>query len=349
MLTIGIIGAGSISKLHLGHYQKNKNCKLKSISDINIENAKIIADEFGIENCFTDYNDILKDSDIDAVCIFTPTFTHKQIFIEAIKNNKHIFCEKPPALNADEVRECIEASKGYDKCIMYGFVCRFKPEVQYMKDYIQSGRMGKIFCAEGARISRLTKSQGWFASKKHGGGILRDGAIHELDQMLYMMNYPKPKSVFAVSGNQNQDLPYKVKSAGTSWQSKDTNVYKRDIEDFIKGFITFEDNSSIIIRASDILNTVEYGTYVEISGEKAGYRLDKNGLKIYEITSDMCMQEITPLINSSDIFETEVNHFINCCEKKEECICKPYEALRLMEIIDAIYKSAETGEIIKFD
>ena len=348
MLTIGIIGAGSISRFHLEHYKNNPECRLKSIADVNIELAKERAQNFGIDNYYSDYREILNDSEIDAVCIFTPTFTHKEIMIEAIKSKKHIFCEKPPALNADEVRECVNMLTDYDKCVMYGFACRFKPEVQYMKKYIDSGKMGKIFCAEGARINRLSKSQAWFASKKNGGGVLRDGAIHELDQMLYLMNYPKPKTVLATSSTHNKDLVYKIKSSGSGWKSQDKNVYNRDIEDFIKALITFEDGSSIIIRASDILNSVITGSYVDMNGEKAGYRLDNNGLKIVEITDDMDMQEVVPVLNSVDFFEAQSKHFINCCLKREDCICKPHEPLRLMEIVDAIYKSAEIGEVVKF-
>ena len=353
MLTVGIIGAGSISDLHLRHYKDNPDCVVKSIADCNIELAKAKAEKYGIKTFCSDYHEILSDSEIDAVCILTPTFTHKDIVLEAISNKKHIFCEKPPALNADEVRLCVEAAKNYDKCLMYGFVCRFKPQTQYMKSYIDSGKMGKIFCAEAARLNHLSKSHGWFASKKLGGGALKDGAIHELDQILYLMNYPKPKTVLATSSTHNKDLPYKIESADSKWKSANATAYERDIEDFIKGLITFEDGSSIIIKASDILNTLETGTSVEINGEKAGFKFlpfaSRESLKIIEISDDYCVKQLTPTFDSQNVFQTEVNHFVNCCLGKEECIIKPQEAVTLMEIIDAIYKSAETGKAVNFN
>ena len=70
---------------------------------------KKMADKYGIPQTYTDYHDILNDVSIDAVSIATPTFTHKQIALEAIKSQKHVLCEKTPALNADEVKEIREA------------------------------------------------------------------------------------------------------------------------------------------------------------------------------------------------------------------------------------------------
>ena len=353
MLTVGIIGAGSISDLHLAHYKRHPECVVKSIADCNAELAKAKAEKYGIKNFCSDYHEILNDPQIDAVCIFTPTFTHKDIVLEAIEKQKHIFCEKPPALNADEVKSCAAAAKDYGKCFMYGMVCRFRPQIQYMKSYIDSGNMGKIFCAEAARLFQLTKPQGWFASKKHGGGILRDGAIHELDQILYLMGYPKPKSVLSVTSTLNKDLPYKVESATSRWKSADAKVYERDVEDFIKGFITFEDGSGIIIKASDILNTVDTGTYIEMNGERAGFKFSpfvkEERFKMVEISDGNCVAELSPAFEEQDVFKTEVNHFVNCCLGREECIIKLWEAERLMEIIDAIYKSAESGKVINFN
>lgn len=124
MLKIGIIGAGSMSQHHIGPYQATGKCEVKAIADLNLDFAKQKAAEFNIPDVYDDYRELLKDESIDAVSIVTPTFTHKQIMLDAIKSGKHILCEKPPALNADEVRECCEAAKKSDKVIMYGLVCR---------------------------------------------------------------------------------------------------------------------------------------------------------------------------------------------------------------------------------
>ena len=344
-MNIGIIGAGSISKYHINSYKQVEGCCVKAIADLNLAQAQSVADECGITDVYSDYKEMLADEAIDAVSIVTPTFTHKNIVLDAIKAKKHILCEKPPALNADEVKECAEAARDYGKCFMFGFVCRFGSSVQYMKKYIESGKMGKVICADGARITALSRWYGWFNSKKKGGGVLIDAAIHELDLMMYLMGYPKPKAVLAAQDGSNAGLLNRVKSPIGGWKSADTGSYERDVEDVIKGFVTFENGASLTISASSILRTVEERRYVEINGDTAGARFFANGktLEITEINDEDLSVTYEPEIEPNDGFLDEIKHFIDCCEGRAECICRAEEAIRLMEVIDAIYKSAETG------
>ena len=209
MLNVGIIGAGHISESHIKSYIENGNCVIKAIADLNLKNAQDKAKEFGIENVYSDYMDILRDESIDAVSIATPTFTHKDIVIAALNSGKNVLCEKPPALNADEVRACVEAAKKSGKLLMYGLVLRFRPQMQYLKKYVDDGKMGAFINAECVRVDRCINMQAWFANRAKGGGILRDTAIHEIDCVMYLMGYPKPKLVVANQNFYNKDLPQK--------------------------------------------------------------------------------------------------------------------------------------------
>ena len=353
MLVTGIIGAGSISDFHINPYLENQNCRIKAIADINIELATEKAKKYNIEKVYADYKEILQDEEIDAVSIVTPTFTHKNIVLEAIKSGKHILCEKPPALNAEETRECMNLAKNSDKVLMYAFVCRFKSQIQYMKNYIESGKMGKIISAETVRTNLCEKTGGWFLDKKlSGGGPLRDIAIHELDSMLYMMGYPKAKVVLGFASDINKDLPGKIKGYDKGWVSVDVKSYDRNVENVASGYITFENGSYLFIKTSTILNVVKEERYLNICGEKAGVKMEPDisgsELKLIEITEDHYFNDVVPKIANVNPYKGEVDHFVDCCTKGTECICKPEEAVRLMEIIDAIYQSAETGEPIVF-
>ena len=344
-MNIGIIGAGSIAKYHITAYAKNPLCTVKAIADLNRDVASALASEYNIPDVYTDYREMLADESIDAVSIVTPTFTHKNIILDAINAKKHILCEKPPALNAQETRECVEAAEKSGKFFMYALVCRFGAEAQYVKNYIKEGKMGKILSADGARMASLSKFNGWFNCRAKGGGVLIDAAIHELDLMLYLMGYPKPKCVLAFSDNSNKDLLNKVKSEVGGWKSADKNTYERDIEDFIRGFVTFEDGACLSLSATGIFRITEARRYIEINGDTAGARLWANGkkLEINEITEDMVERNFEPKTEGVDGYSAEINYFIDCCGGKENDMCPPREAVRLMEIIDAFYKSADTG------
>ncbi len=355
MLKIGIIGAGSISDSHIKAYQAHPECEIKALAgNVNMALAEKKAKTYGIPDLYNDYHELLKDCEIDAVSIATPTFTHKQIVIDALNAGKHVLCEKPPAINADEIREIKAVAEKSDKCLMFGFICRFRNQIQYLKDYIEKGKMGKILCGEAVRLSRCSSLKGWFVNKsKAGGGPLLDSNIHEIDCILYLMGYPKPKTVLGFTSDMNKDFPDKIQGRTAGWTSADTNVYERDVENFANAFVTFENGTCLSIKTSTVLNTVETGTHMDISGEKAGARMEPfcadSYLTMVERTDDNYLQEVKPEltnIKGTDLWSRQIGHFVDCCTKGTECICKIDEAEKLMEIIDAIYKSAETGQAV---
>ncbi|MBQ7718244.1 MAG: Gfo/Idh/MocA family oxidoreductase [Clostridia bacterium] len=355
MFKTGVIGAGTISVKHIESYSANPFCELNAIADINIEQAQKRAKAYNIPNVYSDYHDILNDDTIDAVSIVTPTFTHKQIVLEALAKGKHVLGEKPPALNAKDAAECRDAAKKYGKCLMYGLVRHFNSYMKYTKEYIDAGKMGKIISGEAFRLSGCSGIGGWFIDKsKSGGGPLMDSAIHQLDSLLYLMGYPKPKAVLGFTTDMNNDLPQKMNGAKTpwSWVSADKNKYERTVESVASGYILFENGSYIFIKTSAILNTVSTGTYIELCGEKAGVKMESwspgKEIQLLECTDDYYLREVKPLIDKNDAFQEEINHFIDCCVNGTECICNADDGVKLMEVIDAIYKSGETGEPVLF-
>ncbi len=351
MMKVGIIGAGTISHSHISAYKNNSECEVVAIADLNLSLAKKRAEEYGIEKIFSDYRELLKDEKIDAVSIVTPTFTHTDIVIDALKSGKNVLCEKPPALRADDVRKCIETAKETGKLLMYALVCRFRSQVQYLKRYIDSGKMGEFVYGEGARISRCVQFNGWFCDRSKSGGYFFDSAIHELDLILYLMGYPRPKRVSGFISNVNSDLPGKIKGAG-KYCSSDTNSYDKTMESFSCGNIILDNGACVNVKASSVLNAVNTGTYIEICAKNAGARMEPNTenkkLELIECGDGECFNKSIPIIGDSNPFEEEINHFVDCCINKTECICRPEEAVTLIEIINAIYKSAETGKAIEF-
>ena len=119
MLRVAIIGAGSIAKRHISAIQANPYAEVACICDMNEARVQAIAKEFGLTNYCTDYMDILKDETVDAVSILTPTFTHKQIVLDAIAAGKHVLCEKPPFLTVAEAEECARAAEKSDKLLKF--------------------------------------------------------------------------------------------------------------------------------------------------------------------------------------------------------------------------------------
>ena len=352
-MKVGMIGAGSISANHLKSYAANPNAEVVAIADLNVDLAKAKAAEYNIPKYCADYKEILRDDTIEAVSIATPTFTHCQIVLDALASGKHVLCEKPPVLNAEQAEQCAEAAIKSGRKLMYGFVRRFSPHIDYLMEFKEKGGFGEIYAAEASRISRTTSLSGWFVDKtKSGGGVLMDAAIHEIDLALYLMGYPKPKSVIGATSYVNKDLPQRVKGLSSGWTSLDKQKCERTIESVANGLVTFENGASMIIRSGAIQYAFDIGPSVQLYGEKAGARyagwghdaptmvaLDENGY----------MTEFKPAITlKPDGFQLQINHFVDGCLNDKPFIVKPEHAVTLMSIISGIYKSAETGKPVTF-
>lgn len=341
MFRVGIIGAGTITKRHIIGLQAIPGCEVAAVADINREAAEQRAEEFGIKGVYTDYHDILKDDSIDAITIGTPTFTHKEIVLAAIKSNKHIFCEKPVAMNADEVREMKAAMEGTSKVFQFGMVRRYSSEISWLKQYIDSGKMGKIVCAEAVRINRMQGHKGWFAKRSLGGGVLKDEAIHHIDELLYLMGYPKILTVSAFESHLNNGLTSKINAAAAN---------NDDTEDVMKAFVTLDNGANLIIRTSSVLLTKKTGVYSEINGEKAGAIAAPWGtehkLELVEVTNEYTLNEYAPELPDVNAMNDQMAHFVDCCQNGTECITKIDEAIALTELLDAMYESAATGQVV---
>lgn len=347
---IAVIGAGNISKRHLDAYRQIPGITVSAICDLNNELAQLRAQEYGIPNVYTDYHNVLNAPDIDAVSIVTPTFTHAQIVREALTAGKHVLCEKPPALTYDEAVESERLAVQAGKVLMYGFVVRFQQENQLLKQLITEGRLGELYYAEATRTENCSGIGGWFRDKtKSGGGCLMDAAIHQLDLMLWLMDYSKVISVKGFTSDVNKDLPERIKGLQSGWEAADNAVIPRTIESFATGFITLEGGKNIIIKAAHISNTPNPGTRFELLGDRGGVYSDKDGLKMLTIDPSNYFVKTQPVINNRlDHFQAEIQHFVDCCNGQTRCIPNAHEGTQLMRVMNAIYASAENGEEIRF-
>ena len=351
-LNVGIIGAGSISKKHLTHYSLNPNVNMIAIADLNEALAKEKAEEYGLRYYTADYKKLLSDSEIDAVSIVTPTFTQCQIVIDALRAGKHVLCEKPPALNAEETAKCVEVAKETGKLLMFGLVCRFGAETMFLKEQVDQGKFGQVRYAEASRVGRCSQLKGWFVDKARAGGGMLDATIHEVDTCLWLMGYPKPVSVLGYTNYINRDLPQKVRGEIVYYQSSDTNRYERSVESMAAALVTFENGACLHIKSGAIINSVNTGAFIDIAAEKAGARFNRFGkeLQLLELTDEHTFAESAPTFpDSKPAFQEEIDHFVDCCLNGTPCMVTPEEAVQLMRIMDACYLSAETGKPVLFE
>lgn len=170
---IGIIGAGGMLQYHAPGF-KAGGAEIVAICDMNEEAAGKAAKAYGAEHVFSDSQKMLDQlTDLDAISIITPNRTHKPLAIQALQAGKHVFCEKPPALNAAEVAEMKVAAEKSGKTLMFNFNNRARPESYAMRKYLEAGEIGTINSAQAKWIRRtgIPGFGGWFTNQAQSGVV----------------------------------------------------------------------------------------------------------------------------------------------------------------------------------
>ena len=174
---IGIIGAGGMLQYHAAGF-KAGGAELVAVCDMNATAASEAAETYGISKVYSDSQKMLDElEDLDGVSIITPNRTHCPLALQALRAGKHVFCEKPPALNAQEVSEMKKAADERGKTLMFNFNNRARPESYALRRYIEAGEVGRINSAQAKWIRRtgIPGFGGWFTNKElSGGGPLID-------------------------------------------------------------------------------------------------------------------------------------------------------------------------------
>jgi predicted dehydrogenase len=325
MFKIGILGFGKMGQIRAETIKKANKALVKSV----YEYSKAI--EVNDYNRVQTPDQIFRDEELDIIYVCTPNFLNKNYTIRGLKAGKHVFCEKPPAFTADDVKEIIEVEKDSGKKLMYGFNHRHHSSIKNIKKLVDSGEYGSILWMRGRYGKSVDKEffKGWRAKKElAGGGIFLDQGIHMLDLFLHLAgDFDEVHSLVS-------DLYWGL-----------------DIEDNV--FAMFRNNDTGV--AASLHSTMSQWRHLfslEVFLEK-GYMV-LNGLKTSsgsygeEVLSIAKNRSTAPAATWEDeerityhtdtSWLSELDHFLNCIEHdKEVAVGNSYDALKLMKIIDEVY------------
>jgi predicted dehydrogenase len=186
---LGIIGLGYVGKIHLQHSLKLDNANLIGVADLS-KKALDTAKNVGVKKVFTNYEQLLKEEDVDAVIISLPTHLHLQCAVKAAEEKKHIFLEKPIARNVTEAKEIISTAQRNSVKLMIGYPLRFNAEFRSLKDKIKNRTFGDVEIAYSSYVSSgpflhraeshtpVPVPEWWFDKELTGGGALIDLGVH---------------------------------------------------------------------------------------------------------------------------------------------------------------------------
>ena len=350
-LRIGIIGNGGICRwAHTPAYKRDPRVEIVAACDIVPGRAEAFVKEcFPGATPYIDYRDLLARDDIDAVDICTPNYLHSEIAVAAFAAGKHVFCEKPDAIDPAKAQAMKDASEKAGKLLMVMRNNRFADGSRYARKLVESGRIGEIYAGRCGwqRRRGIPGKGGWFTTKaQSGGGPLIDLGVHMIDLAIWLMGNPRPVSVsggtFCKFANDD-----KSDSANSAFgEAKSDGTF--DVEDLAMGLIRFENGAVLQIEFSWASNVQRETRYVELRGTKAGITWrDGDYVAIHGEDEGQLVDIIPPGPLNDDGHARNLRNFVDVLLEGAEPCYKPQQGVDMIKILDAMYESAKTGAEVR--
>jgi len=212
-LQIGIIGGGMIAQAHMKNFANDSRTALRWLAEINPEARAKSAETFKIPHASGDYNDMLKDPELDAVVVCTPPVSHREIGVAALRAGKHVLMEKPLTVSPEDARALLAESLKHPTIKISGCSARharYNPKFAFVKKMVDDGLLGQVYFVHHRALARQGRggveynpNAKWFLDKtKAGGGPLYDWGVYDLSFHLGVLGEPELTKVdaFCVNG-----------------------------------------------------------------------------------------------------------------------------------------------------
>jgi predicted dehydrogenase len=264
---------------------------------------------------------------------------HAPVTVAALRGGKHVMCEKPPALSVKDAKRMQATAEKAKKVLMYSVQRRFGGGEQAAKQAIAKGYAGDVYHVRTVwtRTRGIPIGTGWFTQKeKAGGGALIDIGVHMLDLAWYLLGQPKPSTVYGITHEKFRDcVPEGILC---------------DVDDAAFAMIRFEGGKSLELATSWAINQPpsQNGTVCRVYGTQGAVEVyTPKGAMIYRNFDKKGEAKETPLKGPRVVGHAALmRHFKECIAGRATPIVGPPEGVQLMQMLEGIYKSSESGKSV---
>lgn len=314
----GILGLGKIARQFVNDLKLIEDVTIVACASRTISNAINFAGENEIRKSYGSYQELFEDDEVDIIYIGTTHDSHCELSIEAMKNGKHVLCEKPLAINQKDVQRMVEASRRYNVFLMEAFWARFNPTIRAVLNQVKNNSIGEVnylnvdftFARNDAEDSRMLNME-------LAGGSLMDMGVYPV--FLAYVIFGKPEQILATS---------RMHATGADLQTSAIFKYQNGIANIMSGFVSQSDMMARIYgtKGRIYINPVwhESESYTMIKGNKG----DKNGYEEKSYT--------LPKLGKGYTYEIEECKKCISQNQIESDLWSHQNSLDLMEITDEI-------------
>ena len=348
-IRMGVVGAGFIGKVHLGQFGSVEGVTLEGIYDPLEGAAAAAAREYGVNKVYESDTQLIESSEIDAVVLAVPNKLHAPLAVKALEAGKHVLLEKPMALSGTLAADIVRAQKKAGTVLMIAHQQRWEDLSLKIKAQADAGEFGRIYNAKTAmwRTCGIPGWGSWFTRMaESGGGPLIDIGVHAVDLAMYLMGNPKPVSVF---GSTYAEFGPDKRGIGSWGTPQWDGVF--DVEDLATAMIKMEDGSTLTLEVSWAANTdPSNGQLLHLMGTEGGVSMyPGRAMFIHQKFGQTCTTEIKPNPKAANARDLLSRHFVECISTGTQPISDGLSGLKNNMILDAIYASAKSGDVVKLD
>jgi len=336
MINVAQVGVGAWGKNHLRTFAGLQDCNLSICCDSNLDILSMIKNQYSNKIKTTlKYEEILNDKTLDAIVIATPAYTHADLALKALDAGKHVFVEKPIALNINDGKKLVNLAKKNNKILMVGHLLLFNPAVIKIKEYIDQGIIGDVSYIYSTRVN--------LGRIRNEENALWSLTSHDISVALFLLF----------------DYPIEVIACGASF-------LRKDIEDVVFVTLKFKKNILVHIHAS-WLDPHKIRKFTVVGSKKMVVFDDmepSEKIRLFDKGVDRKVDYQTyaeylalrsgdiniPKINMQEPLLLECRHFIDCIKDNIQPLTNGENALKILSVLEAAQQSLnKNGKVVKIN
>jgi len=327
-VNVAQIGLGAWGRNLLRTFYNIPDARLKLGCDLSAEQLSRMGGKFPGVNWTREYSELLSDPEINAIIIATPPADHFQLASKALEAGKDVFVEKPLALNMDDGKKLIDLAEKYNRILMVGHIMEYHPASLKLKEYISSGKLGRIYYLYSSRIN--------LGKVRDIENSLWSFAPHDISLIMFLLD----------------KTPVSVTSTGASYLQK-------NIEDVSFLTLHFDDMTMAHIHVSwldphkerkltvvgskmmAVFDDTESSEKIRLYDKGVDTRLDYNTYGEY--LSLRAGDILIPKVDSTEPLMAECLHFIECVKNRNRPVSDGRDGLRVLTVLSAAQESMQRG------
>lgn len=336
-VTVAVFGLGRAGSIHLANLIYNPRVILKYIVDDRPENFANLKKYWKLNDTVTfvtskEADRVYKDKSVNVVVIGSPTFTHHDIVVNSIANNKDVFCEKPIAENIEDTKKCYETAKAKGRTLYAAFNRRFDPAYRGLRERVRKGAVGHV------QVLKVTSRDSPLPSVDYlrtSGGVFHDCLVHDFDMACWVLG----------------ELPTRVQATATALIPE-----VKAIDDFDNiGFLFSFPSGAIALGDNSRYSAYGYDQRLEVFGNKGMIKVEnERPCHSTEIVLGHEGVKQTPIYYSFPsryklAYQRELEHFLDVVQHGVPMDVTSWQTLAVSKIATVAEESARTGKAVQID